>query len=251
VDDQRVGRIARALRRRLSWRQLDLALKAGCSQALISLVERGHVDRVSLHALRRILGAVDARVMVAVLWRAGDLDRLLDDGHARLVAAVATVLRTADWLVETEITYSEFGERGSYDLIAFHPPTRMLLVVETKTDFPSAEATLRKLDEKVRLATKVALERFGWRARAASRLLVLAEGRTARRRIERHAALLEGAFPCRSVGVRRWIAAPAGSVSGLWFVTVTNGCSGSQRPGGRSRVRTARKASPTNSAAAA
>ena len=246
MDDQKIGRIMRALRRRLGWRQADLAEKAGCSQGLVSLIERGHVDRVSLHTLRRVLGTVDARAMVTVLWRPGDLDRLLDDDHARLIAAVAALLRSAGWLVETEVTYSEFGERGSYDLIAFHPRTRILLVVEAKTDFPSAEATLRKLDEKVRLATKVALKRFEWRARAVSRLLVLTEGRTLRRRIERHAALLEGAFPYRSIGVRRWIAAPAGSISGLWFLTLKNGSSGSQRLGGRSRVRTARKPSPTN-----
>jgi hypothetical protein len=49
----------------------------------------------------------------------------------------------------------------------------MLLVIELKSELTSVEETLRRLDVKVRLATRVAGERFGWRAVAAARLLVL------------------------------------------------------------------------------
>ena len=185
-----------------------------------------------------------------VSWRAGELDRLLDEDSAVVVAALAGQLRRAGWIVETEVTYARFGERGSYDLLAFHPAAGMVLVVEVKTEFPSAEATLRKLDEKTRLAPTIARERFGWQVRTASRLLVMPDERTLRRRVERHRDLLAGAFPVRSVAVRRWIQKPAARISGLWFLTVTNAGSGIQRPGGRSRVRTVRKPSPSNPVAA-
>ncbi len=79
-------------------------MKAECSQAMVSLIERGHIDRISLRALRRVLAALDASAFVTVNWRAGDLDRLVDEDHARLVAAVAALLRAAGWLVETEVT---------------------------------------------------------------------------------------------------------------------------------------------------
>jgi Holliday junction resolvase-like predicted endonuclease len=66
-----------------------------------------------------------------------------------------------------------YGERGSIDLLAWHEATRTLLVVEVKTEVASIEATLRKHDEKVRLARRVAADRFGWQATVTSRLLVL------------------------------------------------------------------------------
>jgi hypothetical protein len=214
------------------------------------LLERGHVESVSIRTLRRVLGALDARAIVELHWRAGDLDRLVDESHAHLAAQVVSSLRRHGWLAETEVTYARYGERGSYDVIAFHAAAGVVLVVEVKTDLPSAEATLRKLDEKVRLAPTVAHERFGWRAKAVGRLLVMPEDRTLRRRVDRHSALLVGTFPDRSLDVRKWLAQPSGRLAGLWFLTVTNAGSGSRTPGGRVRVRAARSPSVSNEPAA-
>jgi transcriptional regulator with XRE-family HTH domain len=219
MDDQRVGRIVRALRRRLGWRQLDLAKRAGCSQNLISLIERGHMDRVSLRTLRGVLGAVDAWAVIELRWRGAALDRLLDEGHAFLIGAVAECLRTSGWLVELDVTYSEFGERGSIDILAFHPTARILLVIEAKTDVPSAEGTIRKLDEKQRLAASIAGKRFGWHTRTVARLLVMPESSTLRARVMRHRAVFAEAFPVRNVAVKAWLASPVGTISGLWFLS--------------------------------
>jgi transcriptional regulator with XRE-family HTH domain len=119
MDDQRLGRIVRALRRRLGWRQSDLAKRARCSQSAVSLIERGHVR--SLPILRRVLAALDASLALDVRWRAGALDRLIDEDHAHLVAAVTKVLVTAGWIVHVEVTYAEYAERGSIDIFAFMP----------------------------------------------------------------------------------------------------------------------------------
>lgn len=126
---------------RLGWRQLDLSDKAGVSQAMISLVERGHLDRTSLRTMRRILGALDAGVELHVRWRAGDIDRVLDEGHARLVGAVARRLSAVGWEVVPEVTYARFGEYGSIDLVGWHAPSRTALVVEVKTELTSVERT--------------------------------------------------------------------------------------------------------------
>jgi hypothetical protein len=99
-------------------------------------------------------------------------DRLLDEAHAALVAEAAKRLRHLGWDVQVEVTYSHFGERGSFDILAWHPSSRVVLAVEVKTDMPSLEGTLRKLDEKARLAATVGREPFGWQARSVGRMLV-------------------------------------------------------------------------------
>jgi hypothetical protein len=121
-------------------------------QNLISLIERGHAGRCPVDTIRRVLGALDAGVEWQVSWRSGELDRVLDQRHADLVGLTVLLLRRYEWVTELEVTYSRFGERGSIDVLGWRPTARSLLVVETKSEIVSVEATLRKLDEKVRLA---------------------------------------------------------------------------------------------------
>jgi transcriptional regulator with XRE-family HTH domain len=250
VDDQRVGRIVRALRRRLGWRQVDLAHAAGCSQTMVSLVERGRLELVPLRVLRRIMAALDATLVLEARWRAGALERLLDADHAALVGQLAELLRRAGWTVEVEVTYSEYGERGSYDILAFHTEAGAVLVVEVKTDLASVEGTLRKVDEKSRLAAKVAGERFGWPVRAVSRLLVMPELSTLRRRVARHEHIFGRAFPGRGAEVRRWLRDPDGRLAGLWFLSPSRGATHVKRLGGRERVRRPSPPSASGQAAA-
>ncbi len=136
-----------------------------------------------------------------------------------------------------EVSYSVFGERGSIDLLAWHDPSRTLLVVEIKTELASIEATLRKLDEKVRLARAVAGERFGWRPLAIAHLLVLPAASTPRRQVQRHAAVLDRAFPARGAVVRQWLTSPAGSIGGLMFVSATRTQRGRASRVSRRRIR--------------
>ncbi len=82
MNDPTIGRSLRALRIRGRLRQKDLAGRVGVSQQLISKMEAGHLDRVGTRTLRRIFEGVDAEVAMVVRWRAGELDRLLDEGHA-------------------------------------------------------------------------------------------------------------------------------------------------------------------------
>jgi len=144
MDDWRVGLIIRALRRRRGWRQSDLASRSGVSQPAISLVERGHVDTMSLRAARRILLALEIRGELDLRWRGGTLDRTLDEGHAALAGIVVRSLATYGWESAVEVTYAIYGERGSIDLLAFHRATSCLLVIEVKTELTSIEETLRR-----------------------------------------------------------------------------------------------------------
>jgi transcriptional regulator with XRE-family HTH domain len=218
VDDIRIGSLIRLLRHRLGWRQLDLAIRSGVSQGLVSLAERGRLDEVSPRRLRRILRELDAELVMIVRWRGGDLDRLADEGHARLMGRTAEMLRDLGWEVRPEVSYSEYGERGSIDLLAWHAATRTLLVIEIKTELTSIEETLRKHGEKTRLASKVAVSQFAWRSAAVGRLLVLPSRPAARRRVARHEAVMAHAYPGRGLAVREWLKHPDGSISGLIFI---------------------------------
>src|SRR4029079_11251221 len=105
----------------------------------------------------------------------------------------------------TEITYSEFGERGSLDLFAAKPVARAVLVGEVKSEWGSMEETLRMLDVKTRLAIKLAVATFGFEPDVVGRVLVLPEESTARRIAAAHAATLEVALPDRNRRVRKWL----------------------------------------------
>lgn len=223
MDDVRVGRALRALRRRRGLRQSDVGEAAGLAQSTVSLIERGHLSALSLRALRRAFAVVDARLDVQVGWRGGALDRLLDERHAALVGAFAARLRLARWQVDVEATFSEYGERGSIDLLAAQPARQVVLVVEAKTELVSIEETIRRLDVKTRLAPGVARERFGWQPKSVARVLVVAEGSTARRRAGRHGSVLVAAFPARGHVVQTWLREPVGPMSGLLFLPLSDG----------------------------
>jgi transcriptional regulator with XRE-family HTH domain len=130
VDDVGTGRVLRALRRRLRLSQSRAAARAGISQAAWSRLERGHLEQAALGTVRRAFAAVDARLEVDPSWRGGAVDRLRDEAHSRLVIAVVGLLERLGWQTRVEVTYSEFGERGSVDVLAVRADLRLALVVE-------------------------------------------------------------------------------------------------------------------------
>jgi transcriptional regulator with XRE-family HTH domain len=246
VNDAQVGRAARAVRVRLRWRQIDLWIKAGLSQQVISRFERGRFDEMSLATIRQIVRALDGRLDLIFGWRGAALDRLLDERHAALVDTVRRLLEAAGWMVTLEVSYSEFGERGSIDLLAFHPATGLLVVVEVKTEIGSVEATFRKHDEKARLGGTIARRRFGWAVRGVSRLLVLPDAPTPRRQVGRFTALFDRAYPLRGWSAKRWLNEPRSEAHLLLFLSSTRRGSGSQGSLAVQRVRAPRRQTPTH-----
>jgi transcriptional regulator with XRE-family HTH domain len=238
MSDLALGRTCRTLRRRLGWRQSDLAQKAAVSQTLVSRLERGLAAECTIRIVRNVFAALEADLSISARWRGGELDRLLDEDHSGLVAAIASILRAGGWATLIEVTYSEYGERGSIDVLAWHPSTRTLLVVEVKSIIMSNEETLRRLDVKVRLAAKLGATRFGARPATVARLLVVADTSTNRRRASRITEM--GAL--RSMPkheVRGWIRRPTGSIATVLFVRGY-----ASAPGGTRRVRTPNVSSP-------
>lgn len=250
MDFVRLGRIVRQLRRRLGWRQIDLAAAARVSQTLVSRIERGHLDFVSLPAIQRVLAALDARLILDVSWRGGMLDRLLDERHAALVERVTALLSASGWDVRVEVSFSHFGERGSFDILAWHAATRSLVAIEVKSELTAIELTLRQFDVKRRLATIVARERFGWDPATVSSLLVMPEDSSARRRIGEHGATFAAAFPTPGGSVRRWLREPAGSISAAWLLSPSRAATAKRTPATAHRVRLANRPPPSRAASA-
>lgn len=209
-----VGQRFRVLRRHLRLRQEDLAALAGVSRQVIQRIESGHWDGIGVDKIHRVANALGARLFFGVKWNGEQLDRLADAGHAELQNAMAALLRSAGWFVAVEVSFNHYGDRGRYDLIAYHPATRIVLVVEIKTGIGDVQATLGILDMKVRLALTVAREQ-GWdRPTIAVPALVIADERQQHRIVHKHEALFER-FVMRARSARAWLRRPTSGVSGL------------------------------------
>jgi transcriptional regulator with XRE-family HTH domain len=237
MDVIRFGLGVRALRRKRGWTQDDLAAKSQVSRTAVWRIERGRADRVAVHVLVRVVAALGARIDVRLLWHGEGLDRLLDAGHADLVERTLRLLASSDWMTATEVSFNVRGERGSIDILAFHPGTGSLLVIEIKSVVPDLQAMLSVIDRKGRLARDIAQER-GWQVTSVTRLLVLPDDRTARRRVERHSATFRTALPARTIEVRRWIRRPEGAMHGVLFLSDARHTSTRHRVASRRRVRT-------------
>ncbi|MGH2511753.1 MAG: helix-turn-helix domain-containing protein [Candidatus Limnocylindrales bacterium] len=219
MENLRIGRLVRTVRHRRRWRQVDLANRAGTSRTIVARVELGLLDSMPLGTIRRALAPLGISIDIGLRGPCADLDRVIDEVHAALLGICAAWLNGLGWQTILEVSFSEWGERGSIDLLAWHEATATLLVVEIKTELVTVEGTLRTLDAKVRLAPAIVAQRFGWRPAHVARLLVLPDERTERRRVARHGVVLQDAFPDRGYAVRRWCASPAGPLAGLLFMS--------------------------------
>ena len=234
MDPIRFGHSVRALRRRRRWTQQRLADAVGVARSTIARIETGHAERLTVRTLVRVTAALGATLSVRVLWHGEGLDRLLDAAHADLTERTLRLLADGGWQTATEVSFNVRGDRGSIDILAFHERTGSLLVIEIKSVVPDLQGTLGTLDRKARVAGDIAGER-GWQVRTVSRLLVLPDDRTARRRVGRHAATFSAALPGRTVAAHRWLAQPHGAFAGVLFL------SGVPEVGARHRVASARR----------
>ena len=236
VEDRRVGRVVREVRIRRGWRQRDLAAAASVSQALISRIELGRVEDVSLQRLRLVGAALDIAISLDAWWRSGDVDRLVDRGHAALVEHVVGELIAQGWLTRVEVTFNHFGERGSADIVAWHAPTRTLLIVEVKTRIADVQATVSTFERKVRVLPEVLAREEGWRVATVGRLLLIADTHANRAIVREHQRIFGAVWPARTSATRRWIRRPEPSsrtdrrgFGGAWFLPYERLGSGSAR----------------------
>lgn len=221
MDPILFGRDVRLLRLSKGWTQARLAGEAKVPRWVVGAIEAGRGDRQRAWRLVAVVNALGARASFRIQFQGEALDRLRDERHAAIVERLVAWLRGLGWLVATEVSFNIYGDRGSIDILAFHPPTGSLLVIEVKSVVPEIGGMLMTLDKKVRRAREVAAKQLGWQATSVSRLLVLPEHRTARRRVAEHESTFANTFPSRNVAVKGWLKAPDGSLAGLLFLPDT------------------------------
>lgn len=236
VDDRRLGHAIRARRHRRGWRLIDLAAAAGVGPSICSLLEGGHVDRLTVRAARAIAAAVDLPLGWDTGWQRQEIDRLLDADHSAIAAHWTRRLESWGWITRSEVGFNRYGDRGRIDLLAYHPGARVLLVIEIKTSIIDAQALLGGLDVKARNDPFVARE-LGWAPHVTVPALLVSEGTTARRHVETLSPLF-ARFALRGHAAASWLRGPVGMPTGLLTFTrlpFNNGVDA--RRAGRRRVR--------------
>jgi transcriptional regulator with XRE-family HTH domain len=236
VDDVKVGSIVRAVRIRRGLRQSEVAAAAGVSDSTVSLIESGGLEGVSVRALRRVAVSVGVSLQFAPRWRGADLAKLLDERHAHLVRTVASRLGTLGWQIRPECTFSMRGERGSIDVLAWHPRRRAVLVIEVKTDLVDLQDLLSTMDRKRRLAPHLAGE-LGWQPAVVGLVLVVLDETWARNSVSSYAPVFDTALPARTIEVRKWLVEPDRDLRGIWFLPNSDSGGIVRRRGGTFRVR--------------
>jgi transcriptional regulator with XRE-family HTH domain len=234
VDDRQVGRAFRSLRIRHGLRQIDVARRAGVSDDVVSLVERGQLERLSFSTIRRLWSSLGVAAEVDPRISLVDRSQLLDAGHASLVERAVRLYKAAGWEVVVEYTFNNFGERGSVDLLSWRPIERALAVNEVKTRLPDVQDVHAGVDRKARIVPAVVGRERGWQTTRVSRILIVADTRANRRVVADHAATFDSSLPRRGREVRAWLSAPLDAISGLWFLAYPNEA---RRYASRSRVR--------------
>ncbi len=237
VTDQRVGAAFRALRIKRGWRQVDLARRAKVSDGVVSLIERGHLDRVSVPAFRRVAAALEIRAEVSITLPHGELERLLNAGHSAMHEVLAKYLGSLlGWLHAPEVSFAFYAERGVIDILAFHPATGSLLVIELKTELVALENLLSTMDVRMRHAAAIARDR-GWLARTVSAWVVFVDSATNQRRVKAHRSALRAAFPADGRAMRGWLLHPNGAIRALSFWSIRGVPTAKQTLAVRRRVR--------------
>jgi transcriptional regulator with XRE-family HTH domain len=237
MDQVKLGALLRAIRMKRGWRQEDLALETGVSRSLVSQIERGRFGGTTLKTLRTVAGALEVTVDIVARWRGADGDRILNAGHAQLHERIARLLDSLEgWVHSPEVAFAIYSERGVIDILAFHQPTRSVLVIELKTEIASLEDLLTVMSRRARLAPKIAAER-GWQPATVSSLVVIAEGDSNRRQARRYASTLRAAFPSDGHDIRTWLRRPARRINALSFWANATGSGVTDRAAARKRVR--------------
>jgi transcriptional regulator with XRE-family HTH domain len=200
-----VGKSVKAVRVALGWTQRELAIKAGVSQAYVCLIENGRVSALTFEAADRLLIAMGARLSISVDRPfLGDRERQRELAHARCSAHIANRLRRAGWEVATEVEIGSDRSRGWIDVIAWHPTTRWLLVIEIKTEIHDLGAIERSLGWYEREAWAAARRR-GWvPKRAIGCLMLLATDANELRARANRVPLTEG-FAIRAADLARLV----------------------------------------------
>ena len=222
------------MRIRRGLRQRDVGERASVSEDVVSLLERGQLERLSFSTIRRLWSSLGVAAELDPRLSPADRTQLLDAGHASLVEQTVREYRPGQWEAIVEYTFNHFGERGSVDLLCWRAADRTLAVNEVKTRLPDIQDVHAGIDRKARILPTIVERERGWRPILVGRILIVADTRANRRVVGEHPETFETSFPARSREARAWLSVPDRPLSALWFMSYPNDA---RRYASRSRVR--------------
>ena len=205
-----LGRAVREARLATGWAQEELSERASVSRSLIAKVEsgRGNVTLASVAAVCDALG-IRAALRLETPFLA-DRRSQLEPAHARGVAYVQRCLERDGWRVAREVEIYHGRSRGWIDLLALHPDTEALLVIEYKTELRDIGLVERTLAWYERSAPEAA-GRLGWRPRSVASVLLMLASEANEIRLAENRFALAGPFPVRAPELRRRLVDPGGT----------------------------------------
>jgi transcriptional regulator with XRE-family HTH domain len=193
----RIGTIVRDGRDQMGLSMSGLADRVGVSRQMIAAVECGQANP-TLDVLVRLLDGLGLKVDITVqglVVIGGPPSR--DVAHAICSGYVQRRLEAAGWKTAREVRIEEGRYVGWIDLLAFHEPTGVLLVIEIKTRIDDLGSIERSLDWYLRAAVRAA-RRYEWRPRHVRGWLVALATDEVETRIRENRSAFEVAFPARA-----------------------------------------------------
>jgi transcriptional regulator with XRE-family HTH domain len=191
-----VGETVKTTRKNARWSQRELSRRSGVSQAQICRIERGTCRNLEVGVIDRLFVALGIRY-----WLAADVPRVTrpqsDQVHARCSAYSTRRLVSDGWLVKREVEIGTDRSRGWIDILAFHPGSGVLLVIEIKTELPDLGAVERSMNWYEREAVRAA-RRFGWRPSWVGSALLLLHSRANDERVMSARSVIQIGFPGRA-----------------------------------------------------
>jgi transcriptional regulator with XRE-family HTH domain len=219
MDDRQIGAALRVLRTRRGKRQQDVATEAGVPRRSVIRIESGLLGLEPVQRVRAVAAANGAWLDIRVRSAGGDVDRLLNAGHAAMQEIVTRRLLAAGWQVWPEASFSIYGERGVIDILAWHVGRRAVLIVELKTALVDVGDLLATMDRRLRLAQRIAGDRGLSPVAVAGAWVAVRDTATNRRRRSDHAALLRAAFPDDGRTVGAWLDDPKRPLRAFGFLS--------------------------------
>jgi transcriptional regulator with XRE-family HTH domain len=210
---EHAGRIVKDVREAIGWTQTRLSRESGVSQPWISQIERGLARDVSVGTIDTLLTAMGARLMLAADAPMLAKSRQRDPVHTRCSAHVARRLGQAGWLVASEVEIASGKWRGWIDILAWHPTTGALLLIEVKTEINDLGQIERTLNWYEREAWAAATRR-GWRPRRIVGCLLILSTEVVDQQTRDNREALDHGFPIRTPKLLELVDTGALSMSG-------------------------------------
>lgn len=211
------GQACRDVRTGLDVELPAVAASVGITPSYLGRIERGLANPTSdvVERLCDTLGihlVPDVSGIVVRGRRGGDGPR--DTVHARCSACAERRMRSIGWHIAREVEVIDGRYHGWIDLLAFHPVTGRLLIIEIKTRLDDIGAIERQVRWYERLAPTIAAER-GWVARSTTSLVLLLASHENEQAIRVGRDALGLSFPVRGMDV---LDVPAAGSRGLALI---------------------------------